>query len=257
MTAADGTGAAPSVLVIIPTYDEAENIGRAVAKLREAVPAAHILIADDASPDGTGDIADGIAASDGNVHVLHRRSKDGLGAAYIEAFGWGMARGYDVLVEFDADGSHPAETLPEMLDALRRLPAPGLVIGSRWIKGGSVVNWPLRRELLSRGGNLYSRIALGIRVHDATAGFRAYSTPVLAGMRLEEVESRGYFFQVDMTLRTIDAGHPIAEVPIVFREREAGVSKMNGDIVTEAMAKVTRWGAARWWRRLTRRPLRR
>ena len=243
-------------LAIVPTYNEAENIGRIVARILDAVPTAHVLVVDDASPDGTGRIADELAAADERVSVQHRAGKEGLGAAYVAGFRWGLDRGYRVLVEIDADGSHPADVLPTMLRALDGPARPGLVIGSRWVPGGSVVNWPRQREFLSRAGNLYSRLALRISVRDATAGFRAYRADVLAAMPLERVASRGYFFQVDMTLRTLDAGHEIVEVPIEFREREAGVSKMSGGIVREAMLKVTVWGAQRAWRRLRGRPVR-
>ncbi|GAA0958595.1 polyprenol monophosphomannose synthase [Frigoribacterium faeni] len=243
-------------LAIVPTYDEAENIRRIVDRILEAVPTAHVLVMDDASPDGTGRIADEIAAADDRVSVVHRAGKEGLGAAYVAGFRWGLDRGYRVLVEIDADGSHPADRLPAMLEALDGPSRPGLVIGSRWVPGGSVVNWPRRREFLSRAGNLYSRLALRISVRDATAGFRAYRADVLAAMPLERVASRGYFFQVDMTLRTLDAGHTVVEVPIEFREREAGVSKMSGSIVQEAMLNVTVWGAQRAWRRIRGLPVR-
>ena len=243
-------------LAIVPTYNEAENIRSIVARILAAVPTAHVLIMDDASPDGTGRIGDEMAAADSRIAVQHRPGKQGLGAAYVAGFRWGLDRGYAVLVEIDADGSHPAEVLPTMLAVLDETPRPGLVIGSRWVRGGSVVDWPRRREALSRLGNLYSRLALRIAVRDATAGLRAYRADVLAAMPLDRVASRGYFFQVDMTLRTLDAGHRIVEVPIQFRERQAGVSKMSGGIVREAMLKVTVWGLQRRWRRLRGRPLR-
>jgi len=240
------------VLALVPTYNEVENIRAAVGRILEAVPSAHVLVLDDNSPDGTGRVADEIAAADPRVSVEHRRGKEGLGAAYVSGFRVGLDRGYDVLIEIDADGSHPAETLPAMIAALDREEAPGLVIGSRWVRGGSVVNWPRRREILSRGGNLYSRLALGISVRDATAGFRVYRADVLRGMALDSISSRGYFFQVDMTLRTLDAGYGIVEIPIQFREREWGVSKMSGSIVREAMLKVTVWGVQRAGARVRR-----
>ena len=250
METSDVSGRDQRVLVLVPTYDEAENIRGAVRRVLAAVPQADVLVLDDASPDGTGRIADDIAAADARVGVEHRRGKEGLGAAYVAGFRIGLERGYDVMVEIDADGSHPAEVLPTMLAALASDPSVGLVVGSRWVPGGSVVNWPRRRELLSRGGNLYARTALRIPVKDATAGFRAYRSDVVRGMDLDSISSRGYFFQVDMTLRTLDAGHRVVEVPIEFREREAGESKMSGSIVREAMLKVTVWGAQRAWRRL-------
>ena len=250
MVTRDVSGRGRRVLVLVPTYNEAENIREAVRRVLDAVPQADVLVLDDASPDGTGRIADEIAEVDDRVRVEHRRGKEGLGAAYVAGFRIGRARGYDVMVEIDADGSHPAEVLPDMLAALDPDPSVGLVVGSRWVPGGSVVNWPRRRELLSRGGNFYARLALRIPVKDATAGFRAYRADVVRGMDLDSISSRGYFFQVDMTLRTLDAGHRVVEIPIEFRERVAGESKMSGSIVREAMVKVTVWGAQRAWLRM-------
>ena len=235
-------------LVIIPTYNERENLPTIVSRLFDNAPAVDLLIVDDGSPDGTGDIADVMAASDPRIFTMHRPSKLGLGSAYIQGFGWGLERGYEILVEMDADGSHPVQTLPLIVASVGAQSAPlspALVIGSRWVSGGRVVNWPKWREILSRGGNAYARFALGIPVQDATAGFRAYRADVLAAMDLDTVNSYGYCFQVDMALRVIDAGHTVLEVPIVFREREIGQSKMSRAIVLEAMWKVTLWGAAR------------
>ena len=240
-------------LVIIPTYNECENLPLVAAALFANVPDAHLLVVDDASPDGTGDIADGLAARDARVCTMHRSGKLGLGSAYIEGFRWGLARGYAVLVEMDADGSHPASALPPLIAALDRLsPAgsPALVIGSRWATGGSVVDWPRSREALSRAANLYARVALGIPVKDAPAGFRAYRAEALAAIDLESVNSYGYCFQIDMTVRLIDAGYAVREVPITFREREIGESKMSRSIVVEATWKVTAWGVARRGRQL-------
>jgi dolichol-phosphate mannosyltransferase len=230
---------------MIPTYQERENVGRILDRLHAAFPDVHALVVDDGSPDGTADIAEARAREDDRVHVLRRTEKNGLGAAYIAAMRWGIARGYDVLVEMDADGSHPPETLPRMVAALDGPTRPGLVIGSRWVDGGSVVNWPKSREVLSRGGNAYARIALGIDVRDATAGYRVYRSDLLERIALDEIDSHGYCFQVDMTLRVLDAGAAIVEVPIEFREREFGESKMSRSIVIEAMLKVTQWGFAR------------
>lgn len=229
------------VLVIIPTYNESENLRPITARIRAAVPAVHILVADDNSPDGTGAIADELAAADDHVHVLHRKGKEGLGAAYIAGFRWGLAEGYQVLVEHDADGSHKPEYLPAILD---RLKTAGAVKGSRYVKGGSTKGWPLQRELLSRGGNLWTQLMLGLPVKDATGGFVAWRATTLEGMGLDGIEAAGYGFQVEMVRRAIRSGFTIAEVPIEFVERELGNSKMSGKIVVEAMLLTTRWGLA-------------
>ncbi|MDR1767622.1 MAG: polyprenol monophosphomannose synthase [Propionibacteriaceae bacterium] len=227
------------VLVCIPTYNEAENIEPIVARLRAAVPRADILVADDNSPDQTGAIADRLADADGHVHVLHRAGKEGLGAAYVAAFRWGLERGYGVLVEHDADGSHKPEELPRLLE---RLKTADVVKGSRWVPGGKVVDWPWTRELLSRGGNLWTRLWLGLGVKDATGGFVAWRADTLRGIDLGSVEAAGYGFQVDLVWRAVKAGFKVAEVPITFQERTAGASKMSGQIVAEAMWLTTRWG---------------
>ncbi|GAA3114050.1 polyprenol monophosphomannose synthase [Planomonospora alba] len=238
------------VLVIVPTYNERENLPMIVRRVREAVPEAHLLVADDASPDGTGEVADGLAAADDHVHVLHRPGKQGLGAAYIAGFRWGMAEGYDVLVEMDADGSHQPEELPKLLRALAA--GADLAIGSRWVPGGKVVNWPASREFLSRGANLYSRMMLGFPVRDATAGFRAYRASTLEKIGLDDVASQGYCFQVDLTLRTVRHGLRVTEVPITFVERTVGASKMSRDIMAEALWRITLWGVTGLPRRLRR-----
>ncbi|MFZ0324960.1 MAG: polyprenol monophosphomannose synthase [Actinomycetes bacterium] len=227
------------VLVVIPTYNEVESLPVVVAGVRAAAPEVHLLIADDNSPDGTGALADSLAAADDQVHVLHRPGKMGLGAAYIAGFGWGLERGYDVLVEMDADGSHRPEDLPRLLTALR---SADLVIGSRWVPGGEVENWPRSRELLSRGGNGYTRMLLGMPVHDATAGFRAFRRSALEAIDLASVESQGYCFQVDLTRRVVKQGLHVTEVPITFVERRVGDSKMSRAIVAEALWRVTVWG---------------
>jgi dolichol-phosphate mannosyltransferase len=226
-------------LVIIPTYNESENIERIVARTRAAVPYADILIADDNSPDGTGKLADALAATDDHVQVMHRLGKEGLGAAYLAGFEWGINGGYDVLVEMDADGSHQPEQLPRLLDALADA---DLVLGSRWVKGGEVVNWPKSREILSRGGNLWTRIALGIPLKDATGGYRVFRRQTLLGIDLDNVASAGYCFQVDLAWRALKAGYRVVEVPITFIEREYGDSKMSKGIVTEALLLTTAWG---------------
>jgi dolichol-phosphate mannosyltransferase len=210
-----------------------------VGRVRAAVPDVHILVADDNSPDGTGEVADRLAAGDDHVHVLHRRGKEGLGAAYLAGFDWGLERGYDVLVEMDADGSHQPEQLPTLLAALADA---DLVLGSRWVPGGSVVNWPLSRKILSRGGNLWTRLMLGIPVHDATGGYRAFRRRTLLGLGLADVASAGYCFQVDLVWRALKAGFRVVEVPITFVEREHGVSKMSQRIVLEALLLTTLWG---------------
>ncbi|HYU03613.1 MAG TPA: polyprenol monophosphomannose synthase [Jatrophihabitantaceae bacterium] len=241
------------VLVVIPTYNERDNVEAIVERVTASVAEANVLIVDDHSPDGTGKIADEIAAADPRVHVLHRTAKAGLGGAYIAGFGWGLEHRFDVLVEMDADGSHAPEQLSRLLVALRDA---DLVIGSRWVPGGTVVNWPKSRELLSRGGNLYTRIALGIDLRDATGGYRAYRRAVLEEIDYRSVLSEGYCFQVDLAWRAARGGFRVVEVPITFAERERGESKMSGSIVREALWRVTQWGAqhrADQIRRLVRR----
>jgi dolichol-phosphate mannosyltransferase len=234
--AQDGT---KSLVVVIPTYNERDNLLQIVHRLHAAVPTAHALIVDDASPDGTGELADGLAAEDDRVQVLHRQAKDGLGAAYLAGFSWALARDYQVVVQMDADGSHPPEALPGMLEELA---GADLVLGSRYVPGGTVVNWPKHRQLLSRGGNLYSRLALGVQIKDITAGYRVFRRHLLAELALGEVNSQGYCFQIDMAWRAVRAGFRVHEVPITFTERERGNSKMSGSIVREALWRVTRWG---------------
>nr|WP_202542379.1 polyprenol monophosphomannose synthase [Streptomyces sp. SID2563] len=226
-------------MVIIPTYNEAENIKPIVSRVRAAVPEAHILVADDNSPDGTGKLADELAADDEHVHVLHRKGKEGLGAAYLAGFRWGMDHDYGVLVEMDADGSHQPEELPRLLTALK---GADLVLGSRWVPGGRVVNWPKSREFISRGGSTYSRLMLGLRTRDVTGGYRAFRTETLKGIGLDAVASQGYCFQVDLARRAIEAGFHVVEVPITFVDREVGDSKMSKDILVEALWRVTAWG---------------
>lgn len=225
--------------MIIPTYNEIDNIDLAVAAVRIAAPEIDVLVADDNSPDGTGVRADEIAAIDHHVKVLHREGKEGLGAAYLAAFQWAKTHDYDVVVEMDADGSHRAVDLPALLNALVEA---DVVLGSRWIKGGRVVNWPKHREILSRGGNLYTKLWLGMPISDATGGFRAFRIKALDAIGLEAVQSQGYCFQVDMAWRAVQANLRVTEVPIVFVERERGESKMDQAIVQEALKRVTQWG---------------
>jgi len=229
-------------LVIIPTFNEALNIESIVNRVHLSQPTAHILVVDDNSPDGTGDIAKALTV-DERVHVLHRAAKQGLGVAYLEGFEWGLQQGFDVLVEMDADGSHQPEQLGELLAAVDR--GADLVLGSRWIPGGKVVNWSRRRQLLSRAGNFYARIMLGIPLRDATGGYRVYTRSTLEGLNLREVASQGYCFQVDMARRSVEAGYNVVELPITFVERVRGESKMNNAIVVEALWRVTVWGLAR------------
>lgn len=231
--------AEPRVLVIIPTYNERENLEPIIERVHAAVPAVHVLVVDDASPDGTGRIADKLAEADDRVHVLHRAGKAGLGAAYIAGFDWGLREKFDVLVEMDADGSHAPEQLPRLLAGLD---SADLVLGSRWVPGGAVLDWPRSRELISRGGNLYARLALGVPLRDVTGGYRAFRREVLEGIDYGGVASQGYCFQVDLAWRALRAGYRVVEVPISFADRERGESKMDGAIVREAFLRVGGWG---------------
>ncbi len=238
------------VCVCVPTYDEAGNVEMIVRRLRAAVPRADVLVLDDASPDGTGDIADRIAARDPQVHVLHRPGKQGLGPAYLAGFAWALERGYDAVVEIDADGSHQPEQLPSLLAAAADA---DVVIGSRWVPGGSVHNWPWHRRVLSVGANTYARLLLGIAVRDSTAGFRVYRLAALRSMDTGAVASQGYCFQVDLTLRALDRGLTVVEVPVAFVEREVGESKMDDSIVREAALRVGAWGVRRRSRQVRER----
>ncbi|MGK5556268.1 polyprenol monophosphomannose synthase [Actinomadura kijaniata] len=229
------------VLVIIPTYNERDNVEKIVGRVRAAVPAVDVLVVDDNSPDGTGELADAMAAADPQVKVMHRTAKDGLGAAYIAGFRRALEQGYDVMVEMDADGSHQPEELPRLLAALQDA---DLVIGARYVPGGKTENWPLSRQLISRGGNTYVRLMLGTPLRDATAGYRAFRAATLEKIGLDGVNSRGYCFQIDLARRALRQGLRVVEVPVTFVERVHGTSKMSRDIVAEAMLNVTRWGMA-------------
>jgi dolichol-phosphate mannosyltransferase len=248
--------AAQRVLVIVPTYNELENLERILDRLRAAVPVAHALVVDDASPDGTGQLADKLAAADPRVHVLHRPAKGGLGPAYIAGFRWGRERGFDVLVEMDADGSHAPEQLPRLLAALADA---DLVLGSRYVDGGRVADWPLHRLLLSRVGNRYTRWALRLPLSDATGGYRAARAELIGRLPFDDVASQGYCFQVDWAWRAVRSGARVSEVPITFTERAFGRSKMSGSIVREALVRVTVWGLqdrlADWLPGRVRRPV--
>jgi dolichol-phosphate mannosyltransferase len=241
------------VLMVVPTYNEADNLEWIVGRLREAQPTVDVLVVDDGSPDGTGTLADSLASADPAVHVLHRKEKAGLGAAYLAGFDWALEAGYDVVGEMDADGSHRPEQLDRLMTALA---GADLVIGSRWVPGGSVVNWPWRRELLSRGGNLYVRLLLGIEVRDATAGFRLFRRSALEKIDLGSVRSTGYVFQTDLVTRCLRAGLVVREVPIEFVERVRGDSKMSGAVAAESLRRITSWGL-RERRDQVRRSLRR
>ena len=236
------TGGDERVLVLIPTFNEAENIELIVARTRVAHPELDILVIEDNSPDGTGAIVDRLVAQDPRVHVVHRLVKDGIGAAYIAGFMWGLAQGFTVFIEMDADGSHQPEEIDRLLGAIG---SAHIVQGSRWVSGGAVVNWPRHRLLLSRAGSLYARFALGIAIRDSTGGFRAYRREALESINLDTVSSKGYCFQIDMIRRALFEDLTVVEVPITFIEREFGTSKMSTRIVAEAMWRVTVWGAQR------------
>lgn len=234
-------------LVVIPTFNERDNLPLIVGRLLAALEDIHVLVVDDSSPDGTGDIAEQLAADDarGRIHVMHRTVKDGLGKAYLAGFAWGLDRDYPVIIEMDADGSHAPEQLYRLLDAVngekgRR--GADLAIGSRYVPGGELVNWPKRREFLSKGANTYARLALGSSIRDITAGYRAYRADVLRAIGLDDVESAGYCFQIDLAWRTLQRGFTVREVPITFTEREIGESKMDGGVIAESFLNVARWG---------------
>lgn len=230
-------------LVIIPTYNERENLPLIIGRLLKAEPErVDVLVVDDSSPDGTGDLADEMAAENSKIHVMHRGGKGGLGGAYIAGFRWGLERDYEILCEMDADGSHAPEQLYLLLDRIDA--GAEMVLGSRYVKGGKTVNWPVSREVLSRGGNIYASLALGAGLSDITGGYRAYRREVLEEIDLDAVDSAGYVFQVDLAWRAVEAGFDVREVPITFTEREIGDSKMSGNIVSEALLQVTKWGAA-------------
>ncbi|NHU84300.1 polyprenol monophosphomannose synthase [Kocuria sp. JC486] len=227
-------------LIIIPTYNERESLPTVMDRLRRSVPQGDVLVVDDNSPDGTGDLADAMAAADPQIHVLHRKEKNGLGQAYIAGFKWGMDNDYEILVEMDADCSHQPEELPKLLQAVED--GADLAIGSRYVPGGSTVNWPWYRQFISRGGGIYARFFLGSNIQDITAGYRAFRASTLKAIDLDSVTSRGYCFQIDLGWRTELAGLKVVEVPITFVERAEGVSKMSGDITKEAVINVAKWG---------------
>ena len=226
-------------LVVIPTYNERENIAEITARVLRSASEVDVLVVDDNSPDGTGALASALASGHDRINVLHRAGKEGLGAAYRAGFAWGLERGYERLVEMDADGSHQPEQLDRLLTALDDA---DVVLGSRWVRGGSVVNWPLGRMMLSRAGSLYARVALGLPIRDITGGFRAFTADALREIGYQDVLSQGYCFQIDMLRQAYSAGLRIREVPITFVERVHGESKMSSSIVNEAILRVTVWG---------------
>jgi dolichol-phosphate mannosyltransferase len=230
----------------MPTFNEAGNINHAIQELFQYNKSVDLLIVDDDSPDGTGKLADQLASTNSQITVMHRKEKQGLGAAYIAGFKRAFESGYDYVVEMDADGSHRAEDLPKLLAVCE---LNDLVIGSRYVKGGSTENWPLHRQWLSKGGNLFAKMMLGTRLNDMTAGFRVFSVPFLKTMDLESINARGYSFQIEMAYRTIQQGGRVTEVPIVFIEREVGESKMSRAIVIEALVLMTKFGMRRLFRR--------
>ena len=229
-----------ATLVIIPTYNELENLPLIVGRVREATPEVDILVVDDNSPDGTGDKADELAAGDGHINVLHREGKGGLLGAYLAGFEWGLERDYAVLCEMDADGSHAPEQLHLLLEEVDA--GADLVIGSRYVPGGKVINWPKKRWILSKGGNIYISLLLGAGLTDMTAGYRAYRRDVLESLDLDELSNAGYIFQVDLAWRAVSGGFDVREVPITFTEREIGESKLDGSFVKDSLLEVTRWG---------------
>ena len=229
-------------LVIIPTYNERDNLPLITQRVRSAAPDVDILIVDDNSPDGTGDLADDFATNDNQIFVLHREGKGGLCGAYVAGFQWGLERDYQVLCEMDADGSHAPEQLHLLLAEVDR--GAELVIGSRYIPGGKVVNWPKKRWLLSKGGNIYISLALGAGLSDMTAGYRAYRRSLIEALDLNELSNAGYIFQVDLAWRAVREGFDVREVPITFTEREIGESKLDGSFVKDSLLEVTKWGAA-------------
>ncbi|HEX2049965.1 MAG TPA: polyprenol monophosphomannose synthase [Actinomycetota bacterium] len=226
-------------LVVVPTYNEAASVADVARRLFEAAPGVELLVVDDASRDGTAGVVRSLAAGRAGVHLVERPGKQGLGTAYVAGFRWAMARGYDAVVEMDADGSHDPASVPALLDALRDA---DLAIGSRYVPGGRIHNWGLLRRLLSRAGNLYARAWLGFDVKDSTSGFRAFRVAWLEREELADVRSEGYAFQIEMTRRVHRAGGRVVEVPITFTERMHGKSKLSRRIVLEALVEVARWG---------------
>ena len=232
-------------LVIVPTYNERESLEAVLDRIVASSPGIDVLVVDDNSPDGTGSIADNYASQNPRVHVLHRDRKAGLGPAYIAGFRWAFDRGYEWVVEIDADGSHDPAVIPTLLGIARGVTAD-LVLGSRWVTGGRVDGWSVARQVISRAGNSYARLALRSRIMDMTAGFRVIRVEKLRDVHLETIASSGYCFQIEIADRIESVGGTIIEHPITFVEREAGTSKMHLGIVVEALARLTGWGVSRW-----------
>jgi dolichol-phosphate mannosyltransferase len=232
-------------LIIIPTYQESESIISILERVQAANPEANVLVVDDSSPDGTGQIVERLMKSNPKIRLLTNSVKGGLGKAYVKGFKWGLSKDFDIFVEMDADGSHAPEQLPSIL---KNLDECDVSLGSRWVPGGRIENWPISRQILSKGGNLYTRLMLGFKVKDATGGYRAYKREVLETIDLDSIESQGYCFQVDMVRRSLAFGFKVCETPIVFTEREAGNSKMSRQIVIEAFTRIGFWGLKRVFR---------
>jgi dolichol-phosphate mannosyltransferase len=233
------------VAVVLPTYNESENIARLLTQLRQVLPDSRLYVVDDNSPDGTGDIAERCAVELGGIEVLHRPGKQGLGSAYRQGFTHVIAQGADIVVSMDVDFSHDPLSIPAMLAAIDA--GSDAVIGSRYVNGGGTKNWPLHRRLLSRWGNLYTGAVLGVKVRDCTSGFRAYRASALASIAPETTKAEGYAFLSELVVRLSRRGMKISEVPILFIDRENGTSKMSGRIIAESMLLVTRWGISHRW----------
>jgi dolichol-phosphate mannosyltransferase len=223
-------------LILIPTYNEVDNLEQALAAVHHHAADVHILVIDDQSPDGTGELADSIADQDERIYVLHRDQKEGLGKAYLSGFSWALEREYELIFEMDADLSHPAEAIPRMISAAEN--GADLVLGSRWVDGGGVVGWPLKRKILSRGGSLYARLILGASVKDFTGGFKCFKRSTLLQLPLDRISTAGYGFQIELTWRALRLGLTVVEIPITFTDRVAGLSKMSSAIFTEALLLV-------------------
>jgi dolichol-phosphate mannosyltransferase len=238
-----------SYLVIIPTYNEAESLPILLRDLAVLRGDLNYLVVDDGSPDGTAEICEKLKSEIPNLEILKRSKKSGLGSAYRDGYRYALEKNFDAIIQIDADGSHQVSDLPKLLTKFESNPSFDLVIGSRWIKGGSVLNWSKHREALSRLANIYSSLLLGLGVKDSTAGFRVYKTSAIKNLNLGNIKSEGYCFQIEMTREMKNIGGVISEVPITFVERQFGTSKMSGKIVIEAMLRVTNWGLLRIFRK--------